>query len=157
MHGESHFLDWSKKSANVWVILLEDCKKVIMAWENSIVHGPDRRIQPALEQWFLQFFEDEADHFCLPRGCCWIYPSRLPKVRLRESPFTFMNRLMKVAVCLGVSSFGNSYFIEPGSSSSLLWPTVKEVWLEISWLWHPTVPDQIPLHIPGKRHGLQIW
>jgi len=103
-------------------------------------------IQPALEQWFLKFLEDKADHLRPLRGCCRVHPSWRPKVKLGNSPFTFMNRLMKIATCLGVLPVGNSYFIEPGSSSRifLLWPTGKAARLEILPIATPAVPWPSP-------------
>ena len=50
-----------------------------------------------------------------------------------NSPFTFMNLVIKVTALLEVSHVRNSCFIEPGNSVRicLLWPTRKAVQLEI--------------------------
>jgi len=157
MHGKFH-LSYRKERAGVRIILLEHCEEVIMTQSDPVMHSPNDMIQPSLKQWFLQLLEDEADHLRLPSGFVKCTDLGIRKLDWESSPFIFMNLLIKVATCLGVSPIGNSCFIEPGSSSRifLLWPTGKAARLEILPTATPDCNtrlrlDQVPVHISVKR------
>ena len=77
-------LSYRKERAGVRIILLDHCKEVIMTRSDPIAHSPNNVIQPALEQWFLQLLEDEANHLRPPSGIRRVHPSWRPKIRLGE-------------------------------------------------------------------------